>query len=363
MQGRELICKRMRYTTALLSLAALAAAQDCVSSYESCLTTQDENTCTSQLAVCKNLCANDLDTCNQSDAGSATCQKNYNSCLNTFPIIPGGSDCVAKYIKCGESGESDAVCNSQNAVCKDTCTNINSACLSSGSADVAACTKQYNACYYSTSDTITLDTVAKYQNCLNTGANVTSCNAQLTNFKDACTTIQATCLVSGSADSSFCSTLTAACYYNGSKWTRQSCSTAFSACTASDSECRAQLTQCKDTCTNAEASCNTAQNADKAACASVRSTCQGDSNDPITDPNVVSSSSAAASASANAKVAASSTMSVVAAVSTGGYSYANGTAGKNATSTYTPVAYTGAASKAGVSAIFAGVFGVAAYLL
>ncbi|CAD0045053.1 unnamed protein product [Aureobasidium pullulans] len=334
----------MRYTTALLSLAALAAAQDCVSSYESCLTTQDENTCTSQLAVCKNLCANDLDTCNQSDAGSATCQKNYNSCLNTFPIIPGGSDCVAKYIKCGESGEADAVCNSQNAVCN--------ACLSSGSADVAACTKQYNACYYSTSDTITLDTVAKYQNCLNTGANVTSCNAQLTNFKDACTTIQATCLVSGSADSSFCSTLTAACYYNGSKWTRQSCSTAFSACTASDSECRAQLTQCKDTCTNAEASCNTAQNADKTACASVRSTCQGDSNDPITDPNVVSSSSAAASASANAKVAASSTMSVVAAVSTGECHFH-----------LHPVAYTGAASKAGVSAIFAGVFGVAAYLL
>jgi hypothetical protein len=109
--------------------------------------------------------------------------------LNTFPIIPGGSDCVAKYIKCGESGESDESCNAQNAVCKDSCTNINSACLSSGSADEAACTKQYNACYYSTSDVITLDTVAKYQNCLNAGTNVTACNARLTNFKDVSKTL------------------------------------------------------------------------------------------------------------------------------------------------------------------------------
>ncbi|KAI4718656.1 hypothetical protein E4T48_05142 [Aureobasidium sp. EXF-10727] len=344
----------MRYTTALLSLAALAAAQDCVSSYESCLLTKDEPSCNSELTSCKDVCGKDLDQCNQSNAGSATCQKNYNSCLNTFPIIPGGSDCVAKFIKCGESGQSSESCNAQNAVCKDSCTNINSACLSSGSADVAACTKQYNACYYSTSDAITLDTVAKYQNCLNAGTNVTACNAELTNFKDACTTIQATCLVSGSADDTFCSSLTAACYYNGSKWTRESCSDAFNACTASDSECRAELTSCKDTCTNAEASCRTAQNADASACAAVRSSCQGSANDPITDPNVL----AAASASA------SKTLSSVVAASTGGYTYSNGTVGgKNATSTHTPVAYTGAASKAGVSAALAGVFGVAAYLL
>lgn len=135
-------------------------------------------------------------------------------------------------------------------LCWDSCTNINSACLSSGSADVAACTAQYNACYYSTSDVITLDTVAKYQNCLNAGTNVTTCNAELTNFKDACTTIQATCLVSGSADTAFCSSLSNACYYNGTQWTRESCSDAFNACTKSDSECRAELTQCKDTCTS-----------------------------------------------------------------------------------------------------------------
>ncbi|KAI5251061.1 hypothetical protein E4T42_04633 [Aureobasidium subglaciale] len=352
----------MRYTTAILSLAAIAVAQDCVTSYESCLLTTDENTCTSQLASCKNVCANGLDACNQSDAGSVVCQKNYNSCLNTFPIIPGGSDCVAKYIKCGESGQSIESCNSQNAVCKDTCTNINSACLSSGSADQAACATQYNQCYYSTSDTITLDTVAKYQNCLNTGANVTSCNAELTNFKDECTTIQATCLVSGTADATFCSALTASCYYNGSKWSRTSCSVAFSACTADDSECRRQLTQCKDTCTNAEASCRTAQNADASACAAVRSSCQGSANDPITDPNISSSSSSAA-ASSSASAAVSKTLSSILTVSTGGYTYANGTVGKNATSTYTPISYTGAASKAGVSAALAGVFGVAAYLL
>ncbi|KAH0015574.1 hypothetical protein KCU78_g8143, partial [Aureobasidium melanogenum] len=343
----------MRYTTALLSLAALAVAQDCVSSYESCLSTKDEPTCNSELSSCKNECAVSLDSCNQSDAGSAVCQKNYNTCLNTFPIIPGGSDCVAKYIKCGESGQSEASCNAQNAVCKDSCTSIDSACLSSGSADVAACTAQYNACYYSTSDVITLDTVAKYQNCLNAGTNVTACNAELTNFKDMCSTIQATCLVSGSADSTFCNSLSNACYYNGSKWTRESCSDAFNACTASDSECRAELSQCHDTCTNAEASCRTSETADVAACSAVRSSCQGSQNDPITDPNILSASASV-----------SSTLSSVVAASTGGYTYSNGTTvGKNATSTHTPVPYTGAASKAGVSAALAGVLAVAAYLL
>jgi len=117
---------------------------------------------------------------------------------------------------------------------------------------------------------------------------------------------------------------------------------------------------CKDSCTNAEASCRTAQNADAAACAAVRSSCQGSPNDPITDPNVLAASSSALSSAVK-----TSTMSAVVAASTGGYKYANGTAvvGKNSTSTYTPLAYTGAASKAGVSAALAGVFGVAAYLL
>ncbi|CAD0098393.1 unnamed protein product, partial [Aureobasidium mustum] len=341
----------MRYTTALLSLAALAAAQDCVSSFDSCLLTKDEPTCVSELAKCKNICAETNDQCNQSGAGSAVCQKNYNSCLNTFPVIPGGSDCVAKYIKCGESGQSEATCNAQNAVCKDSCTNINSACLSSGSADVAACTAQYNACYYSTSDVITLDTVAKYQNCLNAGTNVTACNAELTNFKDQCTTVQSTCLVSGSADEAFCSKISNECYYNGSKWTRQSCSDAFNACTKSDSECRAELTSCKDSCSSANAACQTSQFADAEACSAVAATCYGSQNDPITDPNIL-----VASASG------SSTLSSVVAASTGGYTYSNGTTvGNNATSTHTPIAYTGAASKAGVSVALAGVF--AAYLL
>jgi hypothetical protein len=46
----------MRYTTALLSLAALAVAQDCVSNYETCLLTKDEPSCNSELASCKNVC-------------------------------------------------------------------------------------------------------------------------------------------------------------------------------------------------------------------------------------------------------------------------------------------------------------------
>jgi hypothetical protein len=123
---------------------------------------------------------------------------------------------------------------------------------------------------------------------------------------------------------------------------------------------------CKDSCTNAEASCRTAQNADAAACAVVRSSCQGSPNDPITDPNVLAASaSASASTSASSSAAASSTLSSVVAASTGGYKYTNGTTvvGSNATSTHTPLTYTGAASKAGVSAALAGVFGVAAYLL
>jgi hypothetical protein len=323
--------QRMRYTTALLSLAAFAAAQDCVTSYETCLATKDEPSCNSGLTQCKDACGKNLGQCNQNGSTSAVCQKNYNTCLNTFPIIPGGSDCVAKFIKCGNSGQSAESCNAQNAVCKDSCTNINSACLSSGSADKAACTKQYNDCYYSTTDTIPFDTVSKYQTCLSTSNNVTSCNAALTNAKDACTTIQATCLVSGTADATFCSSLTAACYYNGSKWTRPSCSSAFNSCTASDSACRATLTSCKDTCTNAEASCRTAQNADVAACSAIRSACDGSANDPI---------------ATNGRVNANSTVG-----------------GNNATSTSRPPIYTGAASKAGVSAALVGVFGVFACLL
>lgn len=110
----------MRYIApALLSLAALVAAQssDCVSSYETCLLSKDEPACNSELATvrytrhhrgrngsnnikkCKDSCAKDLDTCNQSGKDSTTCQTGYNSCLNTFPIIPGGSDCVSKFIK------------------------------------------------------------------------------------------------------------------------------------------------------------------------------------------------------------------------------------------------------------------------
>ncbi|KAG9718751.1 hypothetical protein KCU73_g14995, partial [Aureobasidium melanogenum] len=138
-----------------------------------------------------------------------------------------------------------------------------------------------------------------------------------------------------------------------SKWTRESCSDAFNACTASDSECRAELSQCHDTCTNAEASCRTSETADVAACSAIRSSCQGSQNDPITDPNILSASASV-----------SSTLSSVVAASTGGYTYSNGTTvGKNATSTHTPVPYTGAASKAGVSAALAGVLAVAAYLL
>ena len=226
----------MRYIApALLSLAALVAAQstDCVTRYESCLTTKAEPECNSELTQCKDSCAKGLDTCNQSGSDSKTCQSSYNSCLNIFPIIPGGSDCVAKFIKCSNSGQSADSCNAQNAVCKDSCTNINSACLSSGSADQAGCSKQYNQCYYSTEDTIEIDCISKYQTCLASGKSVSDCNVVLKSCKDSCTTIQATCLVSGTADSSFCSDLTNKCYYNGSKWTQTDCASSFASCKSS----------------------------------------------------------------------------------------------------------------------------------
>lgn len=340
----------MRYIApALLSLAALVAAQstDCVTRYESCLTTKAEPECNSELTQCKDSCAKGLDTCNQSGSDSKTCQSSYNSCLNTFPIIPGGSDCVAKFIKCSNSGQSADSCNAQNAVCKDSCTNINSACLSSGSADQAGCSKQYNQCYYSTEDTIEIDCISKYQTCLASGKSVSDCNVVLKSCKDSCTTIQATCLVSGTADSSFCSDLTNKCYYNGSKWTQTDCASSFASCKSSgkaDADCRAALTSCKDTCTNAESACRSGQNADVAACTALRQTCDGSSSDPSGNTD------------------ASTTFSAKVAISTGGYTYTNGTSGNNATSTHTPATYTGAADKAGVASV-AGLLALAAYIL
>lgn len=77
----------------LLGLASLATAQtsnstDCVSSYVLCGELGGEdNTCQSENAVCKNLCANSYGACLEGGSSTGDCMNSYNSCLDGFAVF------------------------------------------------------------------------------------------------------------------------------------------------------------------------------------------------------------------------------------------------------------------------------------
>lgn len=188
----------MRYiASAILGLAAVAAAQDCVSSYDACRSSgETEGTCTNNLAVCKDQCSDANSKCNQS--GGSDCIGSYNSCLDSFAVQTTPS-CVNSYSSC-LSSETEPTCNSLNTICKNSCSVALDACQSSGDASVtAACRGQYNTCLDNFAELAQPDCVSKYDSCLSTTDEAT-CNSLNTQCKDTASTIYSTCLVSGDAD-------------------------------------------------------------------------------------------------------------------------------------------------------------------
>jgi hypothetical protein len=118
----------------LLGLAGIAAAQDCVGQYVTCLDDGGaDNTCESNNAKCKNDCATAYGTCLESGTDAATCMTQYNSCYDSFTVFTttsnsAGKDCVSLFSACHDSGEADNTCNSYNAQCKDKCSTIYGTC-------------------------------------------------------------------------------------------------------------------------------------------------------------------------------------------------------------------------------------------
>lgn len=114
-----------------LGLVTLAAAQtsssnstSCVSSYQSCLDNGGaDNTCQSENAKCKNVCADSYGSCLRSSDDSPACMNTYNSCLNSYTIFTtaansAGKDCASLFSGCHDAGKPDNTCNSIAAQCK-----------------------------------------------------------------------------------------------------------------------------------------------------------------------------------------------------------------------------------------------------
>lgn len=107
----------MRVTLpAVLGLATLVAADSCVTSYSNCLDAGGEvNTCQSDNAKCKNVCADNYGTCLYAGLGDAACMATYNLCYDDFTVFTtaansAGKDCVSVFSACHDSGEADNTC-------------------------------------------------------------------------------------------------------------------------------------------------------------------------------------------------------------------------------------------------------------
>lgn len=124
------IMKAFVSTLINLSLVTLAAAQNssssgtsCVSSYQSCLDDGGaDNTCQSDNAKCKNVCADSYGSCLES-SDTSSCMNSYNSCLDSYTIFTtaansAGKDCASIFSSCHDAGNPDNTCNSIAAQCK-----------------------------------------------------------------------------------------------------------------------------------------------------------------------------------------------------------------------------------------------------
>ncbi|KAI9644986.1 hypothetical protein NHQ30_007021 [Ciborinia camelliae] len=150
-------CQR-QYESCLVSFTSATAAigGDCVASFISCKNDGGaDNTCSSDMASCKNKCSSVYDITNTSGDNSTVLASQalrlYDNCLVSFSVndtTPTGQDCASQYYACDLAGlQAPNACNSAYATCKNDCAVILDACRSSGDASlVSMCDSLYNGC-------------------------------------------------------------------------------------------------------------------------------------------------------------------------------------------------------------------------
>lgn len=236
-------------------------------------------------ATCKNDASINYSTCLSSGkADESACLQQYNSALVQFktPTLQNNTDCVTRFTQCEKDGKDDALCQSDNAQCKQNtlllsqvlslranifilgktdCSTSYSTCLSSGDPTLAApCMEQYNFCLvtfaWNTNATIPTgqDCVSKYMS--STGED-NERNAKNAQCKTACSTSYSTCLSSGDGS------LGAPCLmqYNlclvdfKSTITTPDCASSYLTCDDAENTCAANAASCKNTCSVALDTC------------------------------------------------------------------------------------------------------------
>ncbi|RAL65122.1 hypothetical protein DID88_001228 [Monilinia fructigena] len=160
-----------RYQSCLASFTAATAAigQDCVGAFTSCRAAGGaDNTCSSEMASCKNKCSSVYDIFNTSGdnttafdvfntsgdnttIAASQALRLYDNCLVSFTVnetTPAGQDCASEYYACDLAGVlAKNECNSEYATCKNDCAVILDACKSSGDVSLLSmCDSMYNKC-------------------------------------------------------------------------------------------------------------------------------------------------------------------------------------------------------------------------
>ncbi|KAB8291179.1 hypothetical protein EYC80_009867 [Monilinia laxa] len=212
------------------------------------------------------------------------------------------TSCVSSYQSCLDNGGADNTCQSENAKCKNTCADAYGSCLRS-SDDSSACINTYNSCLNSYTIFTTVansagkDCASLFSGCHDAGKPDNTCNSIAAQCKDKCSTIYATALTSGSADTSAASTQYNNCLDSFSVFsTRESsasidCVSHFSTCRANgtdDNTCNSYNAQCKDKCSAIYGICLSSGSADDSQCMNQYNNCL-DSFTPSTSLDCVSS--------------------------------------------------------------------------
>ncbi|KUJ17806.1 uncharacterized protein LY89DRAFT_61781 [Mollisia scopiformis] len=270
----------------VLGLASLATAQtsnstDCVSVYVNCLDLGGaDNSCESENAICKNLCANSYGSCLESGIGDVACMTEYNSCLDGFAIFTtaansAGKDCVSVFSDCHDSGTADNTCNSGNAQCKDKCSTIYGTCLTSGDADNASCMTQYNNCldafsvFATAATSQSIDCVSMFSACHDNLTADNTCDSYSAQCKDKCSVMYGTCLSSGAANDTLCMGQYNNCLDSFTPSISVDCVSNFTICRDNGIEantCASYNAQCKDKCSVNYSTCLSSGDADDSAC-------------------------------------------------------------------------------------------------
>jgi hypothetical protein len=128
---------------------------NCIARYTSCHAPGSliaDNECQKLNADCKNTCSQLLDSCGSSSANSSTsaqCQGVYNACLGnlaTSLVDYKPLDCAGRMKTCQSGNNTLAECDRQDASCGNSCATTLDTCLTSTTADKAACNHLYMLC-------------------------------------------------------------------------------------------------------------------------------------------------------------------------------------------------------------------------